>query len=75
MLLDVFFLVIHLQGGEDIAFSNGNPSQLEKPQTSGAGIGCKGEGTVLGQVEDVTMRSVFACETCRGRKAVCCSRR
>lgn len=72
-LVDTIFLVIHLEGGENIAFSNGSCSPSEKPQTSGAAVGCRGEGRIPGQVEDIVMRGLFACEICRGRKTVHCS--
>ena len=59
--------------GRNMAVSNGNPSLMEWPQTSGAGVGCQAEGRTRCQVEEMTMRSGLACEIGRGRKMVCCS--
>lgn len=58
-----------------MAVSNGNPSLMEWPQTSGTGVGCQAEGRTLGQVEEITMRSGLACEIRKGRKTVCCLQR
>lgn len=51
-----------MRGTEDMAFSNGNLSYFGEPQTSGAGIGCRGEGRIPGQVEVIIWRHVLACE-------------
>lgn len=67
------FLSNHLEGRENIAFSKGSCPPSEKPETSGAAVGCRGEGRIPGQVEDIVMSGLFACEICRGRKTVRCS--